>query len=204
MADPGDRPGDAGDTGPCGDRGEADGGASNRTTTAQLARGDRDPGRQDRRGGRSASEFFHFPVPAGSWGSPGTALAGRFGFATRSVWERGRGPAIQRDCAGNGEEREEEMGSLPLACSKFLRQSFHEWAGHSIAQSVWARAYYQRQREHGKEHHAAVRALAFKWIRIVFRCWQDRVAYDETKYLDALAKRGSHLASAFASATFCV
>jgi hypothetical protein len=30
------------------------------------------------------------------------------------------------------------------ACSKFLRQSFHEWAGHSIAQSVWARAYYQQ------------------------------------------------------------
>jgi Transposase IS116/IS110/IS902 family len=86
---------------------------------------------------------------------------------------------------------------FPWACSKFLRQSFHEWAGHSIAQSVWARAYYQQQRERGKEHHAAVRALAFKWIRIVFRCWQDRVAYDETRYLAALAKRGSHLTSAF-------
>jgi len=47
---------------------------------------------------------------------------------------------------------------------------------------------------------AAVRALAFKWIRIVFRCWQDRVAYDETRYLAALAERGSHLASAFAAA----
>jgi transposase len=31
------------------------------------------------------------------------------------------------------------------ACPKFLRQSFHEWAGHSIAQSAWARAYYQQQ-----------------------------------------------------------
>src|SRR5215469_321582 len=27
------------------------------------------------------------------------------------------------------------------ACPKFLRQSFHEWAGHSIAKSKWARAY---------------------------------------------------------------
>jgi hypothetical protein len=44
------------------------------------------------------------------------------------------------------------------ACAKFLRQSFHEWAGHSIAQSVWARAYYQQQRERGQDHHAAVRA----------------------------------------------
>jgi hypothetical protein len=61
---------------------------------------------------------------------------------------------------------------------------------------VWARAYYQQQRQRGNDHHAAVRALAFKWIRIVFRCWKDRVAYDENKYLAALAKRGSPLRSA--------
>ena len=73
-------------------------------------------------------------------------------------------------------------------------------AGHSIAQSVWARAYHQQQRQRGKDHHAVVRALAFKWIRIVFRCWQDRVAYDETIYLRTLATRGSHLTSAFAAA----
>src|SRR5215469_12231181 len=79
------------------------------------------------------------------------------------------------------------------ACPKFLRQSFHEWAGHSIMQSAWARAYYQQQRDRGSDHHAAVRALAFKWIRIVFRCWKDRVAYDENKYLAALTKRGSPL-----------
>jgi len=79
------------------------------------------------------------------------------------------------------------------ACPKFLRQSFHEWAGHSISQSGWARAYYQQQRDRGNDHHAAVRALAFKWLRILFRCWKDRVAYDETKYLAALVKRGSPL-----------
>jgi hypothetical protein len=43
--------------------------------------------------------------------------------------------------------------------------------------------------------------LAFKWIRIVFRCWQDRVAYDENKYLAALAKRGSPLNSVLLAAT---
>ena len=69
------------------------------------------------------------------------------------------------------------------ACPKFLRQSFHEWAGHSIAHSVWARSYYQQQRSQGQDHHAAVRALACKWIRVVFRCWKDGVAYDESKYL---------------------
>jgi hypothetical protein len=81
------------------------------------------------------------------------------------------------------------------ACPKFLRQSFHEWASHSIAHSLWARSYYQQQRERGKGHHAAVRGLAFKWIRIVFRCWKDRVAYDESRYLASLVKRNSPLAA---------
>jgi len=82
------------------------------------------------------------------------------------------------------------------ACPKFLRQTFHEWAGHSIVYSDWARAYYRQQRSKGNTHHAAVRALAFKWIRIVFRCWQDGVAYDENRYLAALGNRGSRLGAA--------
>jgi transposase len=78
-------------------------------------------------------------------------------------------------------------------CPKFLRQSFHEWAGHSIRSSPWAQAFYHQQRQRGKGHHAALRSLAFKWIRILFRCWQDRVAYDENLYLTKLAQRGSSL-----------
>ncbi len=80
-----------------------------------------------------------------------------------------------------------------LACPKFLRQSFHEFATHSIARSLWARAYYQLQRERGNGHHAAVRALAYKWIRILFRCWQSRQPYDENIYLRALQHRQSPL-----------
>jgi transposase len=83
-----------------------------------------------------------------------------------------------------------------FGCPKFLRQTFHEWAGHSIVYSTWARAYYQLQRSRGKQHHAAVRALAFKWIRIAFRCWKERVAYQESSYLDALQKRNAPLLAA--------
>src|SRR6201997_3383196 len=89
------------------------------------------------------------------------------------------------------------------ACPKFLRQSFHEWAGHSIVQSEWARVYYQQQRSKGNTHHAAVRALPFKWIRIVFRCWQDGVAYDENRYLAALVKRGSLVGAGGAMGKHC-
>ena len=81
------------------------------------------------------------------------------------------------------------------ACPKFLRQSFHEFALHSIGFSRWAKAYYDQQRRH-KGHPAAVRALAFKWQRILFRCWKSRTPYDEQRYLAALRQRGSPLAAA--------
>ena len=44
-------------------------------------------------------------------------------------------------------------------------------------------------------HQAALRALAFKWLRILYRCWQTRTPYDESTYLNALKKRGSPLLS---------
>lgn len=78
-------------------------------------------------------------------------------------------------------------------CPKFLRQTFVEWSNKSIHHSFWAQAYYQQKRTQGQSHQAAVRALAFKWIRILFRCWQDRRPYDESVYLTALQKRGSPL-----------
>jgi transposase len=78
-------------------------------------------------------------------------------------------------------------------CPKFLRQTFVEWAAQTINRSFWAGAYYRQQRAKGSSHQAAVRALAFKWIRILYRCWQTSTPYDETTYLNALRKRGSPL-----------
>jgi transposase len=80
-----------------------------------------------------------------------------------------------------------------LQCPTFLRQTFVEWAAESIRHSFWARAYYQQQRHKGTSHQAAVRALAFKGIRILFRYWQNRTPYDESVYLNALERRGSPL-----------
>jgi transposase len=86
------------------------------------------------------------------------------------------------------------------ACPKFLRQTFHEWAGHSIPHSEWARAYYYQQLAKGNGHHAAVRSLAAKWIRIVYRCWVNRTPYDEQIYLKSLRLHGSPLAAMIAKA----
>jgi transposase len=80
-----------------------------------------------------------------------------------------------------------------LQCPTFLRQTFVEWAAESIRHSFWAQIYYQQQRDKGKAHQAAVRALAFKWIRILYRCWQERTPYDESIYLQALKRRHAPL-----------
>jgi len=74
-------------------------------------------------------------------------------------------------------------------CPRFLRQTFHEWALHSVAYSPWARAYYDEQRAKGKRRNTVIRSLAFKWIRIVFRCWKDHTPYNEAIYQRALASR---------------
>ena len=81
-------------------------------------------------------------------------------------------------------------------CPTFLRQTFVEWAAQTINKSYWAGLYYYQQRAKGASYQAAVRSLAFKWIRILYRCWVTRTPYDEAKYLKALAERGSPLLSA--------
>jgi transposase len=77
------------------------------------------------------------------------------------------------------------------ACPKFVRQTFHEWAAHSIGYSAWASAYYNQQRAKGKSRNTAVRSLAFKWVRILFRCWKDRTPYQEDLYGQALVRRAA-------------
>ncbi len=78
-------------------------------------------------------------------------------------------------------------------CPTFLRQTFVEWAAQTINKSFWAGVYYRQQRAKGCTYQAAVRALAFKWIRILYRCWQTQIPYNEAVYLKALQRRGSPL-----------
>jgi transposase len=80
-----------------------------------------------------------------------------------------------------------------FSCSTFIRQTLVEWTEQTIPTSFWAKAFYERHRAKGASHNAAIRALAFKWIRVLWRCWVDRVPYDESRYLSALRKRGSPL-----------
>ncbi len=94
----------------------------------------------------------------------------------------------------SGKKRYVHRRFTKRTCPHFEHQTFIEWVGQSILRSAWARAYYEQQRAKGTGHWAVMRSLAYKWIRILHRCWVDRVPYDEAKYIAALARAGSPLA----------
>ena len=84
---------------------------------------------------------------------------------------------------------------LRRACPKFARQTFHEFARLSVVKSQWARNYVDYYLGQGKSYHTTIRALAFKWIRILYRCWQSRTPYNEAQYMETLTRRGSIFAT---------
>jgi transposase len=83
------------------------------------------------------------------------------------------------------------------SCPKFLRQSWHEFANSSIKFCPWAALSYKEFRKK-MSHHEALRKLAFKWQRIVWRMWQDHQPYDEARYPATLPKPAKELSVAAA------
>jgi transposase len=127
----------------------------------------------------------------------GPALGPRLAAALGSDRERWPTPESLQ-CFSGIAPVTEQSGShqwqhLRWACPKFLRQTFHEWADASRQEGGWAGCYYEHQLACGKEPAAAARALAFKWQRIVWRCWQKHETYDEGKYLRSLQQKGVKL-----------
>lgn len=75
------------------------------------------------------------------------------------------------------------------ACNKRLRRAVTTWADNTRRASAWARALYERARARGADHPHAIRILARAWLRVLWRCWQDRVPYDEMRHLAAAEAR---------------
>ena len=68
------------------------------------------------------------------------------------------------------------------ACNKRFRRAITIYADNSRHASPWAAHIYNQARAAGKDHTHAVRILARAWTRIIWRCWQDGVAYDPTRH----------------------
>jgi transposase len=76
-----------------------------------------------------------------------------------------------------------------FACNRHLRSALQLFALGSLTRSEWARAYYDRQRTRGHRHHAALRALAAKWLKIIFVLWKRHVPYREEYHLATMARQ---------------
>jgi len=65
------------------------------------------------------------------------------------------------------------------ACAVQLRCTIHLWANLSRRKCPWAQAYYQAHRDKGQSHACALRCLGQRWLKILWRMWQDGTRYDE-------------------------
>jgi transposase len=79
------------------------------------------------------------------------------------------------------------------ACAPFLRCAVHQWADHSRTKCAWARTYYLAHRKKGQSHACALRCLGQRWLKILWRMWQDGKRYDEALHTRNQIKHGSWL-----------
>jgi hypothetical protein len=63
-------------------------------------------------------------------------------------------------------------------------------ARNSIRKSGWARSYFLDQLKKGHSKARAFRALANRWLRIVWTLWQRRERYDESRHVANRARQG--------------
>ena len=125
----------------------------------------------------------------------GAALAPRLCVAFGTIRPLFPDPPSLQKLAGLAPVREKSGQSVwthwRWQAPVFLRQSFVEWAGQTVIYSAWAKRYYERMQAKGKGRGAILRALAFKWVRVLWKCWQTGTPYDEARYLKQLAHRQS-------------
>lgn len=73
------------------------------------------------------------------------------------------------------------------ACNKSSRAVLYKFAFSSLQFSKWAKEYYDKQKDKGKTHSVAVRALSNKWVKVIYKIWKDEIFYCEEKKILAAA-----------------
>ena len=94
-----------------------------------------------------------------------------------------------------------DQARIRWACDVVLRHTVHLWADCSRHQSPWAAAYYRRKREQGHSHASALRCLGKRWLKILWRLWQDRQTYDEDHHQQNQRAHGSWVSALLKEAT---
>jgi len=68
------------------------------------------------------------------------------------------------------------------ACNMRFRNALATFADNSRHASPWAASIYAAAIARGADHPHAIRILARAWIRVIYRCWVDHVAYDPSRH----------------------
>ncbi len=71
---------------------------------------------------------------------------------------------------------------LRRACNSTLRATVHHWANLSRESCAWAGAYYQQKKNQGHNHAAALRCLGQRWLKILWKMWQENKPYDPARH----------------------
>jgi transposase len=79
--------------------------------------------------------------------------------------------------------RSEFVVARRLAYNRYLGTAIHQWAFCSLRLSAWAREFYDAKIAARKTHHAALRALANRWLEILWNCLTKSIRYDETVHI---------------------
>jgi len=74
------------------------------------------------------------------------------------------------------------VATFRRACDKRLRLAVATLADSTRHWHPWAREIYRRARARGQDHPHAIRTPGRAWIRVLWRCWQDRVPYDPARH----------------------
>jgi transposase len=106
--------------------------------------------------------------------------------------DRGRYPTTQTLLAESGlapvtrSSGRSRSVRFRYAANSRLREAAMWWAFNSLKTSPWAAtAFRQARDERGQRYHRALRGLAAKWMRVAWRCWQDRTSYDPALHTGA-------------------
>jgi transposase len=86
----------------------------------------------------------------------------------------GTAPVTRR----SGKQRKFYYVHQRWACDKHLRHALHHFAEKSLSRCLWAELYYQHHRQKNQSHANALRRLANRWLKIIYKMWIDRTLYN--------------------------
>jgi len=128
-------------------------------------------------------------LPGGKSGTTVAMLWAELGDA-KSRWESFR--HLQAEAGGVPVTRSSGKSHAVVfryACNKLMRYASYWLAFNSLNRCEWANKYYRDQRAKGHHHPQALRALAAKWLKIIFIMWRDGKPYDENYHLANIARQ---------------